>query len=114
VAVGAIGLAQADTVSVIARGDRSFSWPRRAHRGRVSAVEHIVGVSGPHLGGYRAGLVASATSASFAAISGGVLCVLGVADSHSRTAPCASSRPLTGFSNLGPARSGEQIGSRND
>lgn len=50
-----------------------------SYRGRVSAVEHIIGVSGPDLGSFRGGLVAGATSASFAVISGGLLCVLGVA-----------------------------------
>jgi predicted MFS family arabinose efflux permease len=69
----------ADTVSVISRGAMVALATPDSHRGRVSAVEHIVGASGPDLGNYRAGLVASATSASFAVISGGVLCVLAVA-----------------------------------
>lgn len=69
----------ADTISVISRGSIVQLATPDSHRGRVSAVEHIIGVSGPDLGNFRAGLVAGATSASFAAVSGGVLCVLGVA-----------------------------------
>ncbi|WP_020673491.1 MFS transporter [Amycolatopsis nigrescens] len=69
----------ADTVSVISRGAIVQLATPDSHRGRVSAVEHIVGVSGPDLGNFRGGLVAGATSASFAIISGGALCVLGIA-----------------------------------
>lgn len=69
----------ADTISVISRGSIVQLATPDSHRGRVSAVEHIVGVSGPDLGNFRGGLVAGATSASFAVISGGLLCVLGVA-----------------------------------
>ncbi|MGW3471161.1 hypothetical protein ACWDKQ_22500 [Saccharopolyspora sp. NPDC000995] len=47
-----------------------------AHRGRVSAVDLIVGVAGPELGNFRGGLVTGATSAAFAVLSGGVLCVV--------------------------------------
>ena len=69
----------ADTISVISRGAIVQLATPDSHRGRVSAVEHIVGVSGPDLGNFRGGLVGGATSASFAVICGGVLCVLGVA-----------------------------------
>lgn len=69
----------ADTISVISRGSVVQLATPDSHRGRVSAVEHIIGVSGPDLGNFRAGLVGGATSASFAIVSGGVLCVLGVA-----------------------------------
>lgn len=69
----------ADTISVISRGSIVQLATPDSYRGRVSAVEHIVGVSGPDLGNFRGGLVAGATSASLAVISGGVLCVLGVA-----------------------------------
>ena len=36
-------------------------------------------MAGPYLGNFRAGLVAGLTSAGFAAVSGGLLCVLGIA-----------------------------------
>ncbi|SDY04675.1 Predicted arabinose efflux permease, MFS family [Saccharopolyspora shandongensis] len=68
----------ADTTSVITRGAIVQLATPDSHRGRVSAVDHIVGVSGPDLGNFRGGLVADATSAAFAAFSGGVLCVVGI------------------------------------
>jgi MFS family permease len=80
VALGCLAVAgAADTVSVISRGTIVALSTPDSHRGRVSAVEHVVGVSGPDLGNLRGGLLAGATSASFAVVSGGVLCVLGVA-----------------------------------
>lgn len=68
----------ADTTSVITRGAIVQLATPDSHRGRVSAVDHIVGVSGPELGNFRGGLVADATSAAFAALTGGVLCVVGI------------------------------------
>lgn len=68
----------ADTVSVVSRGRIVQMATPDSHRGRVSAAEHIIGVSGPDIGNFRGGLVAGATSPVFAAVSGGVLCVLGV------------------------------------
>ncbi|TWF74703.1 putative MFS family arabinose efflux permease [Pseudonocardia hierapolitana] len=79
-ALGCLAVAgAADTVSVISRGALVQLATPDAYRGRVSAVEDIVGMAGPYLGNFRAGLVAGATTAGFAAISGGLLCVLGVA-----------------------------------
>jgi predicted MFS family arabinose efflux permease len=69
----------ADTISVISRGALVQLATPDAYRGRVSAVEDIVGMAGPYLGNFRAGVVAGATTAGFAAISGGVMCVLGIA-----------------------------------
>ena len=69
----------ADTISVISRGTIVQLATPDSHRGRVSAVEHIIGASGPDLGNFRGGLVAGVTSATFAAVSGGVLCLLGIA-----------------------------------
>lgn len=69
----------ADTISVISRGTIIQLAAPDSHRGRVSAVEHIIGVAGPDVGNFRGGLVAGATTASFALVSGGVFCVLGVA-----------------------------------
>jgi predicted MFS family arabinose efflux permease len=68
----------ADTVSVISRGALVQLTTPDVYRGRVSAVEDVVGMAGPYLGNFRAGLVAGATSAGFAAVSGGLLCVLGI------------------------------------
>jgi len=69
----------ADTVSVISRGALVQLATPDAYRGRVSAVEDIVGMAGPYLGNFRAGVAAGLTSAAVAAVSGGLLCVLGVA-----------------------------------
>jgi MFS family permease len=78
-AIGCLAVAgAADTLSVISRGTLVQLATPDSYRGRVSAVENIVGVSGPDLGNFRGGLVAGATSAGFAAVSGGVLCLLGI------------------------------------
>ncbi len=69
----------ADTLSVISRGAIvQLATPDR-YRGRVGAVEHIVGVAGPDIGNFRGGFVAGVTSASFAVVAGGLACALGVA-----------------------------------
>lgn len=41
-------------------------------RGRVSSVEHVIGVAGPEIGNFRGGLLASATSAPLALLAGGL------------------------------------------
>jgi MFS family permease len=68
----------ADTISVISRGSIVQLETPDSHRGRVSAVEHIIGVSGPDVGNFRGGVVAGATSAAFSMVSGGLLCLAGV------------------------------------
>jgi MFS family permease len=68
----------ADTLSVISRGTIVQLATPDSYRGRVSAVELVVGMSGPDLGNFRGGLLAGATTATFAAVAGGVLCVVGV------------------------------------
>jgi MFS transporter, ENTS family, enterobactin (siderophore) exporter len=47
-------------------------------RGRVSAIHILVVTSGPRIGDIEAAAVASVVGAQLSAISGGVLCVLGV------------------------------------
>jgi predicted MFS family arabinose efflux permease len=69
----------ADTVSVISRGTLLQLATDDAHRGRVSSVELVVGVGGPDLGNLRGGLVAGLTSPAAALVSGGLLCLLGIA-----------------------------------
>lgn len=64
----------ADTVSVLSRGLMIQLATPDSHRGRVSSVDHIVGVAGPDVGNFRAGLVAGATSAPVALVSGGLAC----------------------------------------
>ncbi len=78
-ALGALAVAgAADTVSVISRAALIQLATPDSHRGRVSSVEHVIGVAGPDLGNFRGGLVAGATSAAFSLVSGGAMCVLGV------------------------------------
>jgi MFS family permease len=86
----------ADTVAVISRGALVQLATDDRYRGRVSSVEQVVGVAGPELGNVRAGLLASLTSAGFAVVAGGVLCVVGVAVvamTHSTLRDFAVTRP---------------------
>ncbi len=68
----------ADTWAVVSRGTVVQVSTPDTHRGRVSALEHIAGVAGPHLGGLRAGLVAAGTSGGVSLIVGGISCVAGI------------------------------------
>jgi MFS family permease len=75
----------ADTVAVVSRGTVVQLHTPDGYLGRVVAAEQIVGSAGPDLGNLRGGLVAAATSAPVALISGGVLCVVAVALIAART-----------------------------
>lgn len=66
----------ADTVSVVSRATLVQVATPDVYRGRVSAMEHLVGAGGPDLGNLRGGLVASVTSTGVAATSGGLLAAL--------------------------------------
>jgi hypothetical protein len=68
----------ADTWAVVSRGTVVQTATPDSHRGRVSALEHIVGVAGPQLGGLRAGMVAAGTSGGVSLVVGGVACVAGI------------------------------------
>lgn len=68
----------ADTWAVVSRGTVVQASTPDSHRGRVSALEHIVGVAGPQLGGLRAGLVAAGTSGGVSLVVGGVACIAGI------------------------------------
>ncbi|WP_413452852.1 MFS transporter [Georgenia phoenicis] len=81
----------ADTVSVISRGAAVQLATPDSHRGRVTSVEHVIGVAGPEIGNFRAGVVAGATSAAFAAASGGLACLAGI------VVVAAVNRPLRQF-----------------
>lgn len=69
----------ADNVSVISGGTLVQLETPDGFRGRISSAQYAVGAGGPGLGDARAGLVASLVSASAAAVSGGLACVLAVA-----------------------------------
>ncbi|WP_406339440.1 MFS transporter [Streptomyces sp. NBC_00649] len=79
-ALGCLAVAgAADTVSVVTRSALVQLETPDAYRGRVSSVEHVIGVAGPELGNFRGGLLASATSAPFALVTGGLSATLAVA-----------------------------------
>lgn len=65
----------ADTVSVVARGTIVQLGTPDAYRGRVSAMDYVIGAAGPQVGNLRAGLVASVSSGGVAFLAGGALCV---------------------------------------
>ncbi|WP_024877027.1 MFS transporter [Saccharomonospora piscinae] len=69
----------ADTVGAVTRSALVQLATPDSHRGRVSGLEFVVGAAGPDLGNARAGAVAGLTSPAVAAVSGGLLCVVGVA-----------------------------------
>jgi len=69
----------ADTVSVVSRTAIVQHATPDSARGRVNALDYLVGVSGPQLGNFRAGLVASATSGAASAVIGGIASLLAVA-----------------------------------
>jgi len=89
-ALGCLAVAgAADTVSVVTRSALVQRETPDAYRGRVSSVEHVIGVAGPELGNFRGGLVASATSAPFSLVAGGlsaclVIAAVGVANAPLR------------------------------
>lgn len=89
----------ADTWAVIARGAVVQAVTPEEYRGRVTALEHVVGSGGPHLGNFRAGLLAAATSGSTAILVGGLGCVAGV------LLLAARCRPLRGYAVDRPATS---------
>jgi MFS family permease len=67
----------ADTTSVIFRGSIvQLATPDR-FRGRVTAVDYVVGAGGPALGNVRAGAVAELTSPGVSAVTGGLACIAG-------------------------------------
>ncbi|MCX2967395.1 MULTISPECIES: MFS transporter [Streptomyces] len=82
----------ADTVSVVTRGALVQRETPDAYRGRVSSVEHVIGVAGPELGNLRGGLLASATSASFSLVFGGLSAVLAIAAVSAVNAPLRAYR----------------------
>ncbi|MFF6959219.1 MFS transporter [Streptomyces sp. NPDC008317] len=82
----------ADTVSVVTRSALVQWETPDAYRGRVSSVEHVIGVAGPELGNFRGGLLASATSAPFSLVLGGVSAVLAVLAVAATNAPLRAYR----------------------
>ncbi|MFW6695099.1 MFS transporter [Streptomyces sp. MAR4 CNX-425] len=82
----------ADTVSVVTRSALVQLETPDAYRGRVSSVEHVIGVAGPELGNFRGGLVASATSATVSLVTGGLAAVAAIAAVAATNAPLRAYR----------------------
>ncbi|WBB58317.1 MFS transporter [Streptomyces sp. WMMC500] len=82
----------ADTVSVITRSALVQLETPDAYRGRVSSVEHVIGVAGPELGNFRGGLVASATSATVSLVTGGLAAVAAIAATAAANSPLRAYR----------------------
>ncbi len=82
----------ADTVSVVTRSALVQLETPDAYRGRVSSVEHVIGVAGPELGNLRGGLVASATSATFSLVTGGLTALAAIAAVAAANAPLRTYR----------------------
>ncbi|SDW54700.1 Predicted arabinose efflux permease, MFS family [Amycolatopsis xylanica] len=68
----------ADTISVIFRATAVQLETPDHLRGRVTAVDFVIGAGGPEIGNVRAGAVAAFTTASVSALTGGLATVLGV------------------------------------
>jgi MFS family permease len=68
----------ADSISAVCRSIINQTVTPEALRGRMSAVFMLVVTSGPRLGDLESGLVAAATSAGFAVLSGGLACIASV------------------------------------
>ncbi|MFF8386982.1 MFS transporter [Streptomyces kanasensis] len=95
-ALGCLAVAgAADTVSVITRGALVQVETPDAYRGRISSVEHVIGVAGPELGNFRGGLLASVTSAPLALVAGGLSAALAVAAVAAANAPLRAYRTPT-------------------
>ncbi|MBC9718966.1 MFS transporter [Streptomyces sp. TRM66268-LWL] len=96
----------ADTVSVITRGALVQLETPDAYRGRVSSMEHVIGVAGPELGNFRGGLLASATSATSSLVFGGLSAALAVAAVTAANAPLRAYRIPAPRTEPVPAASG--------
>ena len=68
----------ADSVSAVCRSIINQTVTPEELRGRMSSVFMLVVTSGPRLGDLESGLVAAATSAGFAVVSGGLVCLASV------------------------------------
>ncbi|CAM5235018.1 MFS transporter OS=Streptomyces tendae OX=1932 GN=F3L20_27105 PE=4 SV=1 [Streptomyces tendae] len=92
-ALGCLAVAgAADTVSVVTRSALVQLETPDAYRGRVSSVEHVIGVAGPELGNFRGGLLASVTSAPFSLVFGGLSALLAIAVVAATNAPLRAYR----------------------
>ncbi|GAA0913243.1 MFS transporter [Nonomuraea longicatena] len=87
----------ADSVSVITRGALVQLETPDEYRGRVSSVEHVIGVAGPEAGNFRGGLLAALIPAPSALVVGGLTAAAAVA------AIGLLNRPLRAYRTPAPA-----------
>ncbi|MFI7104571.1 MFS transporter [Streptomyces sp. NPDC050161] len=107
-ALGCLAVAgAADTVSVVTRSALVQLETPDAYRGRVSSVEHVIGVAGPELGNFRGGLLASATSAPFSLVVGGLSATLVVAVVAAANASLRAYRTPSGAAELSVPRAAD-------
>lgn len=66
----------ADTIGVVIRGSMVQLATPDALRGRVSAVDHVIGVAGPEIGNMRGGILAAMIGAPAALVIGGLSAAL--------------------------------------
>jgi MFS family permease len=66
----------ADSISVVFRTTMIQLAAPDEQRGRVSAADFVIGVGGPQVGNFRAGLVGSLTTPSISAVGGGIATVV--------------------------------------
>jgi len=66
----------ADTWSVVSRGTLIQSATPDEQRGRISAIEQVVGIAGPNVGNFRAGAIAPLLGAGPAMAAGALTCMV--------------------------------------
>ena len=72
----------ADVISAVFRSTILQEATPDGLRGRMSALHIAVVTSGPRIGDAESGIVAALTTVRFAVVSGGVICIAGVAALH--------------------------------
>lgn len=78
IALIALGIAgAADTTSVVLRGTMVQQATPDEFRGRVTAIDYVVGLGIPQLGNFEAGAVGSLLTPTISAVSGGLACIVG-------------------------------------
>jgi MFS family permease len=102
-----------DTTSVIFRGSVVQAATPDRLRGRVTAVDYVVGAGVPKLGNFESGVVASFTSPGFSAVSGGLVTIAGallirlalpaMARYQARSGPDPENAPDTSLATAQPA-----------
>ena len=101
----------ADTLTVMYRGSMVQTVTPDEFRGRVSSVEYIIGTGGGPLGNVESGTVATLTTPTISAVSGGVGCLavaalIGLHDPRPHPLSRRGRAPIPPHPSLAPHRSG--------